>query len=81
MSRWEYEWCQVNYGRVTNVNGVWKGHGDPDPEKFSTCPNVWSYLNQRGAEGWEIASSHGYEVVAKDAHDAIQIVVLKRQLK
>ena len=79
--RWEFEWCQVQYGRITYVNGAWKGEGDASNEKMNTCPNVWQYINERGKDGWEIASSHGYEVVAGDVQDAIQVVILKRQLK
>lgn len=46
--------------RVTFANGQWLGADIPEAERthkdVETCLLVWEYLNQAGAEGWELVS-------------------------
>jgi hypothetical protein len=60
MDQFEYRVCQAQQSRVTFVNGQWAGSvpsGDPNPQKaLNSCPEVWIYLNQAGAEGWQLVS-------------------------
>jgi len=60
MVQYEYCVCQAQQSRVTFVNGQWVGQvppTDPDSQRaLSSCPEVWSYLNRAGAEGWELVA-------------------------
>lgn len=46
--------------RITFANGEWLGADIPEaervPKDVEACPLVWEYLNQAGAEGWELVS-------------------------
>jgi hypothetical protein len=72
MDRFEYRVCQAQQSRVTFVDGQWVGavaNTDPDPQKaLNSCPEVWTYLNQAGAEGWHLVS------VTSRAQDGGQVV-------
>jgi phosphohistidine phosphatase len=58
--RFEYRVCLVQQSRVTFANGQWLGEApqtDPDVQRaFQSCPEVWSYLNQAGAEDWKLVA-------------------------
>ena len=59
MQNFEYQVCSVQYGRVTFVNGVWRGSAPFSADTnaaLESCPNVWEYLSEAGREGWELVS-------------------------
>jgi hypothetical protein len=81
MQNYEYQVCSVQYGRVTFVNGVWRGRvplsaGDTNVA-LESCPNTWDYLQEAGRDGWELVA-----VVTHPNHqqpDAMQdMLYLKR---
>ncbi len=56
---YDYQVCSVQYGRVTFVNGAWRGSaplGGDAGASLESCPNVWDYLSEAGREGWEPVS-------------------------
>lgn len=61
MQSFEYQVCSVQYGRVTFVNGQWRGTtplGSVDTNvALESCPNVWEYLQDAGREGWELVAT------------------------
>ena len=59
-SKFEYLVCLRQDSRVTWVNGVWTGAKEgeiPEPKDFDSCPHTWEFLNEKGAEGWELVSA------------------------
>ena len=57
----EYRVCQVQYGKVTFVNGEWQGSlplssGDSQAA-LDSCPQVWEYLAQAGRASWELVTA------------------------
>ena len=59
MQAYEYQVCSVQYGRVTFVNGAWRGAapiGADANASLETCPNVWDYLREAGRDGWELVA-------------------------
>lgn len=61
--KWEYAVASVQQARVTWVNGAWNGERaldeEHDEEKlFASCPHVWDFLNEAGADGWELVGSN-----------------------
>jgi hypothetical protein len=72
MDQFEYRVCQAQQSRVTFVNGQWAGSipntGDDPQTAFLSCPEVWMFLNQAGAEGWDLVS------VTSRVQDEAQIV-------
>jgi hypothetical protein len=60
MDRFEYRVCQAQQSRVTFVDGQWAGavaNTSPNPQAaLTSCPEVWTYLQRAGAEGWELVS-------------------------
>jgi hypothetical protein len=79
-NRFEYLCCQVQASKVTYVNGTWAGGtwGDPakDQERMlDSCPAIWTFLNERGEEGWELVAA--YDVTASGGH-TYERFVLKR---
>jgi hypothetical protein len=56
--RYEYQVCQVQWARVTYVNGAWAGGvapaGDDHAAAVGSCTAVWDYLQEAGREGWEL---------------------------
>jgi hypothetical protein len=76
----EYQVCQVQQSRVTFANGRWLGEMPPDHEDvqlaFSSCPAVWEYLNQAGAEGWDLVA---VTTRAEPQGQVVDVLYLKRQ--
>jgi len=75
----EYRVCQVQYGRVTFVNGDWQGAIDPvgvnQEQAVQSCPYVWDYLQQAGREGWDLVAAQ-----SQSHNDTCwQILYLKRR--
>lgn len=59
MQSFEYQVCSVQYGRVTFVNGAWRGSvqmSEDTSASLESCPNVWDYLQAAGRDGWELVS-------------------------
>ena len=59
MQGYDYQVCSVQYGRVTFVNGEWRGGapmGEDSNAALESCPNVWDYLREMGREGWELVA-------------------------
>ena len=79
MDRREYRVCQAQQSRVTFVNGRWAGeipNTDPDIQKaLNSCPEVWVYLNQAGAEGWDLVA---VTTRTEDAGGIVDVLYLKR---
>jgi hypothetical protein len=60
MQSFEYLVCSVQYGRVTFVNGAWRGSAPVSEDTsaaLESCPNVWDYLQQAGRDGWELVGT------------------------
>ncbi len=80
MNRFEYRVCQSQQSRVTFVDGAWAGAvptTDADPQKaLDSCQKVWDYLNQAGAEGWELVSG---TTRVQNPGQVIDTLYLKRQ--
>ena len=81
MRVFEYLVCNVQQGRVTFVNGVWKGSvplseaaGLTDP--FQHCVQVWDYLRSAGEDGWELVAA----VTHERADSSYDVLYLKRGL-
>lgn len=76
--RYEYLICQVQSACVTFVNGEWAGSVSPstgDHEAaFASCPLVWDYLQQVGADGWELVGAYGLQ----NPSDHLEKLYLKR---
>lgn len=79
MDRREYRVCQAQQSRVTFVNGRWAGevpNTDPDIQKaLNSCPEVWAYLDQAGAEGWDLVA---VTTRVEDAGGIVDVLYLKR---
>lgn len=59
MADWfEYRVCQAQHSKITYVNGVWQGRQGAGAElnELDSCPFIWAYLNEAGAQGWELVS-------------------------
>ena len=79
--KFEYLVSQAQFGRVTFENGEWIGTpigtGDPDIE---SCPEIPDYLNELGAEGWELVSCTVNNVQTSADSTPLEKLFLKRQL-
>lgn len=74
--RFEYRICQVQYNRVTFVNGEWAGTLPPNHEKAAEgCPWAWEYLNKMGADGWQMTGA----LMMSESNNA-QILYLMREI-
>jgi hypothetical protein len=74
--RFEYRICQVQYNRVTFVNGEWNGDVPPNHDKaLETCHWVWDYLNKTGADGWQLSNA----LMMSESNNA-QILYLAREI-
>lgn len=77
--RFEYRVCQVQEARVTFVNGKWQGKMDLSPEleqeALKSCSEVWEYLRQAGADGWELAGTASMPI----KESGYQLLYLKRE--
>lgn len=80
MQTFEYQVCQVQQSRVTFVNGRWAGAVPQDQcdvqAAFASCPTVWDYMNQAGAEGWELVAVTSRP---EPQGQALDVVYLQRQ--
>jgi hypothetical protein len=59
VQNYEYQVCAVQYGRVTFVNGTWRGRvpmSEDTSASLESCPNVWEYLQEAGGDGWELVA-------------------------
>jgi hypothetical protein len=60
MAPFEYLVCNSQQGRVTFANGQWIGtvspHQASEEAALASCPAIWEFLNEKGMEGWELAS-------------------------
>ena len=79
----QHQVCYSILDRVTFVNGVWQGADIPEPERqqkdVEDCPLVWDYLDQAGAEGWELVCVLETPNVAK-GQPWVRTIFLKRAL-
>ena len=76
---YEYQVCNVQYGRVTFVNGAWSGSApmsEDTGQSLEACPNVWDYLRDAGRDGWELVSVVTHPQELKEA--ALDVLYLKR---
>jgi hypothetical protein len=77
--RFEYRVCQIQGSQVNFVNGKWQGKMALSPdhaeEARKTCPEVWEYLKQAGAEGWELVTA----VFGTAGETTYQILYLKQE--
>ena len=76
---YEYQVCNAQYGRVTFVNGVWRGRvplgeGADTSALLESCPQVWEFLREAGRDGWELVSvvTHPQEKQS-DAQDTLYL--------
>ena len=76
---YEYQVLSVQYGRVTFVNGDWRGSAPMTADTgaaIESCPNVWDYLREAGREGWELVAALTHP---QPQHEAAQdVLYLKR---
>jgi hypothetical protein len=76
----EYRVCLVQQSRVTFVDGAWAGQVPQDQANvqvaFNSCPVVWDYLDQAGAQGWELVAANSR---TESGSQPIEILYLKRQ--
>lgn len=79
MTQYEYRVCQIQQARVTFVNNQWAGlvpHTNSDAQKaLNSCPQVWDYLNQAGANGWELVA---VTTRTQEEGDVVDVLYLKR---
>jgi hypothetical protein len=57
MRRFEYLVVYMENDRVLRANGHWQGtveEGGEDAQ--NSCPSLFSYLEEAGAQGWELVS-------------------------
>lgn len=74
--RFEYRICQVQFSRVTFINGEWAGTLPPNHEKaVEGCSWVWEYLNEMGADGWQMTSA-----LTMSESSSAQILYLMREI-
>ena len=79
MQNFEYQVCSVQYGRVTFVNGAWRGRVPMNfdtSESLESCPNVWDYLQEAGRDGWELVSVITHQQKQQEA--VLDMLYLKR---
>ena len=60
MQSFDYQVCSVQYGRVTFVNGAWRGLAPISEDTSATlesCPLLWEYLRAAGRDGWELVGT------------------------
>ncbi len=71
----EYRVVQVQFSRVTFVNGQWDGQVPPQNEKaLESCVYVWDYLNRAGADGWRLV-----QAVSTSESNSAQLLYLARE--
>jgi hypothetical protein len=73
-SRWEYRVCSLQLGKVLWENGAWMGRAPTTgntQEILASCPDVWTYLNAAGAEGWELVSAAAASLTRQESNEAV----------
>lgn len=54
----EFRVCQVQFSRVSYVNGEWQGNrplaADRVDESLQSCSFEWDYLRSAGDDGWNL---------------------------
>ena len=79
MTQREYRVCQAQQSRVTFVNGKWAGeipNTGPDLQRaFNSCPEVWKYLAQAGADGWDLVA---VTTRTEEQGNVVDVLYLKR---
>ena len=53
MRRFEYLVVFMKHDRVLTANGHWQGTVEEDE---ASCPSLFDYLSEAGAQGWELVS-------------------------
>lgn len=53
MSKFEYLVVRQENNRILEANGHWQGTEPGDP---ATCPDKFAYLEEAGAQGWELVA-------------------------
>jgi hypothetical protein len=82
--QFEYLVCQVQYSRVTFVNGEWQGtlavsSGDSQAS-LNSCPQVWDYLNEVGRTGWNLITAVNATITDEGQVSQISSqIILKRE--
>ena len=57
MTRFEYLVVFVEHDRVVSANGHWQGEVERgQPGALETCPSLFTYLEEAGAQGWELVA-------------------------
>ena len=60
MPAYEYLVCCSQFNKITHVNDRWHGRLPPQrgDEAIDSCPGLAAFLQQAGAEGWELVSAY-----------------------
>lgn len=57
MTRFEYLVVHAEGERVLTANGHWQGLVERgQPGSIESCPSLFSYLEEAGAQGWELVA-------------------------
>jgi len=63
MKRYEYLVVRQEDGHVITANGHWQGETPRDePGDYESCPDLVSYLEEAGAQGWDLVAIDAEEV-------------------
>ncbi len=82
----EYLVCQMQFGKVTFVNGEWQGSiplssGDSQAQ-LNSCPEVWDYLARMGRSGWELVTATNNNITHGETVSQLTVeLFMKRQLE
>jgi len=75
MAQFEYMVCSTQLMRVTFINGEWQGELPPNANgALETCPPLWDFLQEAGANGWELVA-----VTNTSKPDELATLYLKRE--
>jgi hypothetical protein len=76
----EYLICVSQLNKVTFVNNQWQGRvggphsSEPHDRMLDSCPDLTAFLNQAGADGWELVSAYALAL----GHGVMEKLILKR---
>ena len=74
--------CNVQDAKVTWVNGEWVGKvsfSSASPEEaLMSCPDVWDFLNEKGAGGWDLTTVDSSVLRSGDGETRFSTLYLKR---